>query len=296
MSDSELLLVNLIKQEESLQILPQAPILSSQQAGWESINIFYYCHPAHSTTEHYLTHHALALAYNQFQLEVRKDGKSRTQLVDNGIIQLTPANVSQWLRWDREGEFLIVTLCPKFLEKVVYESMKGDVIELIPQFSIIDSVILHTAEALKAEIETGHSSSRLFAESAATMLAVRLLQAYANYKPVIRAYSDGLAKNKLQLAIDYINAHLDQDIKLADIAELLGVSHYYFCHLFKQSVGMTPHKYLIQQRIERAKVLLKNQEFSIAEVALECGFTDQSHLTKHFKRLVGLTPKAMRSQ
>lgn len=296
MNDSELLPVNLIKQEESLKILPTAPILSSQQAGWESIGIFYYCHPAHSTTEHYLTDHVLALAYNQFQLEVRKDGKSKTQLVDNGVIQLTPANLSQWLRWDREGEFLIITLCPKFLEKVVYESMKGDCIEIIPQFSIIDPVIQHTAEALKAEIETGYFPSRLFGESAATMLAVRLLQAYASHKPVIKAYGDGLAKNKLQLAIDYINAHLDQDIKLADIAGLVGISHYYFCHLFKQTVGITPHKYLTQQRIEKAKLLLKNRELSIAEIAIECGFTDQSHLSKHFKRLVGLTPKAMRSQ
>jgi len=296
MNDSKKLRVNFIKQEESLQILPTPPILSSQNTKWSNFGLFYYCHPAHATTEHYLTHHVLAIAYNQFQLEVRKDGKSQTQLVDNGVIQLTPANVSQWLRWDREGEFLIVTLCPEFMEKVVYESVKGNVIELIPQFSIIDPVIQHTAAALKAAIETEYSPNTLFGESAATMLAVRLLQAYATCKPVIKTYSDGLAKNKLQVAIDYINAHLDQDIKLTDIAELLGVSHYYFCHLFKQSVGITPHQYLIQQRIEKAKILLQNRELSIAEVALECGFTDQSHLTKHFKRIVGLTPKTMRSQ
>ncbi|MBD2446381.1 helix-turn-helix transcriptional regulator [Nostoc sp. FACHB-152] len=288
--------MNFIKQEESLQILPTPPILSSQNTGWPNVGLFYYRHPAHSTTEHYLTHHVLAIAYNQFQLEVRKDSKSRTQLVDNGVIQLTPANVSQWLHWDREGEFLIVTLCPQFMEKVVYESVKGNAFELIPQFSIIDPVIQYTAAALKAAIETESSPNALFGESAATMLAVHLLQAYATCKPVIKHYGDGLAKNKLQLAIDYINANLDQDIKLTDIAELLGISHYYFCHLFKQSVGITPHQYLIQKRIEKAKLLLKNRELSIAEVALECGFIDQSHLTKHFKRLVGLTPKAMRSQ
>ncbi|MCC5668620.1 AraC family transcriptional regulator [Nostoc sp. CHAB 5784] len=295
MTDSKQLLVNLIKQEESLQILPQAPLLSSQQARWDSIGMFYYRHPAHSTTEHYLTHHVIAIAYNQFHLKVRKDGKSRNQLVDNGVIQLTPAHLSQCLGWDREGEFLILTLCPKFVEKVAYESVKRNV-ELIPQFSIIDPIIQHTAEALKAEIEEGCKTGRLFSESAATMLAVRLLQVYATCKPLIKTYPDGFAKNKLQVAIDYINTHLDQDIKLADIAELVGVSQYYFCHLFKQSVSITPHKYLTQQRIERAKLLLKNQELSIAEIAQECGFTDQSHLTKHFKRLVGITPKAMRSQ
>ncbi|MBE9004408.1 hypothetical protein IQ259_05025 [Fortiea sp. LEGE XX443] len=94
MNDSKRLVVNFIKQEESLQILPTPPILSSQHTGWSNVGLFYYRHPAHSTTEHYLTHHVLAIAYNQFQLKVRKDGKSRTQLVDNGVIQLTPANVS----------------------------------------------------------------------------------------------------------------------------------------------------------------------------------------------------------
>lgn len=296
MTDRKTLLVNLSKQEESVQILPQIPILSSQQAKWESISIFYYRHPAHAIAEHCLTHHVLALAYNQFQLQVRKDGKFRTQLVDNGVIQLTPANVSQSLSWDTEGEFSILSLCPKFVEQVAYESIKGNFIELIPQFSIIDPIIQHIAAALKADIEAGCQTGRLFGESAATMLAVRLLQAYATCKPIIKSYSDGFAKDRLQIVIDYINAHLDRDIKLADIAELVGVSQYYFCHLFKQSFGITPHQYLIQQRIEQAKLLLPNRELSLAEIAQECGFTDQSHFTKHFKRLVGITPKAMRSQ
>lgn len=295
MSDRKILAVNLIKQNESIQILPQPPILSSQKTGWERVGVFYYCHPAHFIPEHCLTHHVLAIAHNQFYLEVTKDGKYRNQLVDNGVIQLTPAYISQSLAWDREGKFSIITLCPQFVEQVVYESLHGDLLEIIPQFSIVDPIIQHTAAALTAEIQTGCKTGRLFADSAATMLAVRLLEVYANRKPVIKRYNDGLSQNKLQAAIDYIEANLDQDIKLVDIAQIVGVSHYYFCHLFKQTFGITPHQYLIQKRIERAKILLKNRNLSIAEIAQRCGFTDQSHLTKQFKRLVGITPKAIRS-
>jgi AraC family transcriptional regulator len=296
MTDSKATLVNLTNQQESLQILPQNPILSSQQAGWESVSMFYYRHSAHLIPDHCLTHHVLAIAQSPFQFEARTDGKFRSQLVDNGVIQLTPAHVNQWISWDREGEFMIVTLCPKFVEKIAHESMKGNFIELIPQFSITDPIIQHTVEALKAEIEAGCNTGKLFGESAATMLAVRLLQAYANYKPVFREYEDGLGQHRLKVAIEYINAHLEQNIKLADIAELLEVSQYYFCHLFKQSTGITPHQYLIQQRIERAKLLLKNRKLSLAEIAIACGFADQSHFTKSFKRWVGITPKAIRSQ
>lgn len=295
MTDSKATPVNLTNQQESVQILPQTPILSSQQAGWESISMFYYRHSAHSIPEHCLTHHVLAIAQNPFQFEARTDGKCRTQLVDKGVIQLTPAHVNHSVSWDRESEFMIITLCPKFVEKVAYESVKRNFLEFIPQFSIIDPIIQHIAEALKAEIEAGCNTGKLFGESAATMLAVRLLQAYANHKSVFKEYEDGLDHNRLKVAIEYIHAHLEQNIKLADIAELLGISQYYFCHLFKQSIGLTPHQYLIQQRIERAKLLLKNRELSLAEIAIACGFTDQSHFTKSFKRSVGITPKAMRS-
>ncbi|MGH8000244.1 MAG: helix-turn-helix domain-containing protein, partial [Brasilonema sp.] len=67
---------------------------------------------------------------------------------------------------------------------------------------------------------------------------------------------------------------------------------YYFCQLFKQSLGITPYQYVLQLRVERAKQLLKNQKITICDVALACGFANQSHFTKHFRKLTGMTPKA----
>jgi AraC family transcriptional regulator len=75
------------------------------------------------------------------------------------------------------------------------------------------------------------------------------------------------------------NEYLDQTIKLADIAEVLDMSQYYFCQLFKQSMGITPHQYLVQCRLDKAKQLLANPDLAIADIALECGFASQSHLT-----------------
>jgi len=74
------------------------------------------------------------------------------------------------------------------------------------------------------------------------------------------------------------------------------MSQYYFCRLFKQSVGMTPHQYLIRLRVERAKQLLKRSDLAIADVALQCGFSHQSHLSFHFRRLVGMSPKTFQQQ
>lgn len=103
-----------------------------------------------------------------------------------------------------------------------------------------------------------------------------------------------MPKYRLRQAIDYINEHLDRRIQLADIAQAMGMSKYYFCHLFKQSMGMAPYQYVIHLRVERAKQLLKQPDMVISDIALQCGFANQTHLTKHFRKLAGITPKAYR--
>jgi AraC family transcriptional regulator len=91
--------------------------------------------------------------------------------------------------------------------------------------------------------------------------------------------------------LDYINNHLDQNLGLEELAAIAQLSQYHFSRTFKRSTGMSPHQYVIQQRVERAKLLLREKKMSICEVAIACGFTHQSHLNRHFKRLTGVTPK-----
>ncbi len=291
-TNDDSLLINLTDQNTRAQILPNLPTILSQP-NWQSLFVCQYDHPPHQTPEHVLSHHVIAIAQNQFHLEVRKDGKFQQQLVSDGIIQLTPAKITQSLAWTNQGKFLLLGLKPEFIEQATCE-ITNRRLELIPQFSITDPIILHIALALQADIITGSNTGQLFGESAATMLATHLVKAYATEKPIIKPYQDGLAKNKLHIVIDYIDNHLEQDIKLSDLAKLIEVNQYYFCTLFKQSTGLPPHKYLIQQRIKRAKILLQDTKLSIAEIALRCGFTDQSHLNKHFKQLEGITPSLMR--
>jgi AraC family transcriptional regulator len=94
--------------------------------------------------------------------------------------------------------------------------------------------------------------------------------------------------------LNYIDAYLDKNIKLADLAQLLDMSPFHFSRLFKQSIGMTPHQYLSQQRVERAKELLKKTDRLIIDIALECGFSSHSHLSKQFRQITGITPKTYR--
>jgi AraC family transcriptional regulator len=113
---------------------------------------------------------------------------------------------------------------------------------------------------------------------------------------VIRQAVGGLPRYKLHQVIRYIDEHLAESLSLETIAQQIGISQFYFCHLFKQSMGISPYQYLLQQRIERAKHLLLHHPLDIADIALAVGFSNQSHFTRRFKQVVGMTPKRFVNQ
>jgi AraC family transcriptional regulator len=104
-----------------------------------------------------------------------------------------------------------------------------------------------------------------------------------------------LTKDKLRRVIDFIGSNLAEDINLQQLADLLEMSPFHFCRVFRQSTGLTPHQYILHLRIEKSKSLLKNKKLGIAEVATRLGFTDQSHFTNIFRKLSGTTPARWRA-
>jgi AraC family transcriptional regulator len=100
----------------------------------------------------------------------------------------------------------------------------------------------------------------------------------------------------LRLVTDYINDHLDLDLKLTALSAIAQISPYHFLRLFKKNLGVTPHQYILQRRIERAKYLLRSSRLDISEIALKVGFCDSSHLTRCFKSILGNTPSQWRQR
>ena len=148
---------------------------------------------------------------------------------------------------------------------------------------------------MRKEAETGGMGSRLLVDSLKTALTIHLLRHYCVTRPK-SSYADGLSRSKLMLVTDYIHSHLYRDLPLTEIAAIAQISPYHFLRLFKQRMGMTPHQYILQRRIEQAQYLLQHSDLSIAQIATQTGFCDQSHLTRYFKRRVGITPKLWQAQ
>ncbi|BDM83775.1 AraC family transcriptional regulator [Acaryochloris marina] len=131
----------------------------------------------------------------------------------------------------------------------------------------------------------------MYAEAIANFLAAHLLMIYTTKNFSLKSYSGGLSPYKLKQVLEYIDTYLSSNLSIKTLAAISGLSPYYFCRLFKQSKGYSPHQYILHKRVERAKDFLKNSNLSIADIALACGFSNQSHFNRYFKRIVGVTPK-----
>ncbi|HEX7735492.1 MAG TPA: AraC family transcriptional regulator [Ktedonobacteraceae bacterium] len=150
--------------------------------------------------------------------------------------------------------------------------------------------------AVKAELENGGLFGQPYSEALSQALVLHFLRHYASLPVQITSHARRLSQQQICRVHDYIHDHMEQGISLADMASTLGVSISYFTRLFKEATGLSPHQYVIQCRVEFAKHLLLGSQMSIAEVALRAGFSDQSHLYRHLKRCMGITPKDLRHQ
>jgi AraC family transcriptional regulator len=127
-------------------------------------------------------------------------------------------------------------------------------------------------------------------------LILYLAQHYSTAVPHQDHSRGGLAGLRLKRVLDYVDAHLGGDIHLTELAQAVGLSEFHFAKLFKRSTGASPHQYILQRRLERAKELLRNPTLSLSNISLEAGFADQSHFTNVFRRFVGATPSKFRSK
>ena len=266
--------------------------------GWENIKIQHLQYPAGEADYCSDVGHTvfISLAPRPIEYVQVQDGKTHTGLYQRGEILITPANTPLFVRWSGNEDCLQIQLNTNFIQNIAAETLDrdSDRLELLPGFQISDAQIESIGMMLFAEWQQEHFDNGLYLDSLTNVLAVNLLRNHTARKSKLPIYEGGLPRHQLSQVLDYIDAYLEQNIKLSDLAQLLDMSQFHFSRLFKQSIGITPHQYLSQQRVERAKKLLKKSDRLIIDIALECGFSSHSHLSKQFRQITGMTPKAYR--
>lgn len=225
----------------------------------------------------------------------RRVGYSHRGTVVHGDIEIIPPGTPSVWEITEKDTYLALSVSPELLNTVVEElDLDPSRVEIRNRFQVRDSQLENIGWALKAEMESGYQCGRLYFESLATAVAARLVRCHSSVSREPRKLNGRMSERRLREVLSYIEGNLNRNIALGDIAAVAGVSVSHFKSLFRESVGMPAHQYLIRRRVERAKNLIGEGTLSISQIAYETGFAHQSHLARHMRRVLGVTPKALR--
>ena len=229
------------------------------------------------------------------QVSCRRAGKKHRGTAVHGDIEIIPAGTPGLWEIAQKDTSLVLGVSPELLSTVA-EQLGLDLrqLEITNRFQVRDAQLENIAWALKAEMECGYPCGRLYIDSLAVSVAARLVRCYSSLSMEPRKQNGRLSDRRLRQVLSYIEDNLSQEISLGDVAAVGGLSISHFKSLFRESVGLPVHQYLIRRRVECAKRLLGEGKLSISQIALEAGFAHQSHLARHMRRLLGVSPRMLR--
>ena len=287
--------VDFNQENASLQIFPSKPLRSSKNDEWNGLRFEHHLLPAYECPEFVPVQNVVAIFHQPVKRVKRMFGDDvRDECINTGDIVVSPANISHSSCWDEEISFTLLFFEPELMARAAYEFIDPSRIELLPHFAQPDPVIYEIGQSLMAQLQSDRQVSQIYADSVTLFLASHLLEHYCINKSSIKEQNDVLPQQDLRQVVDYVDTHLDRNLGLTELANLVCMSHYHFARLFKKSLGVSPHQYLIKRRIDRVTYLLASTNLGIAEIAELTGFSSHSHLCLTFRKHLSVSPDRYR--
>ncbi|MEQ9640142.1 MAG: AraC family transcriptional regulator [Alphaproteobacteria bacterium] len=231
----------------------------------------------------------------------RGDGLVQDADAGPGTVWLCPAGI----REDRieiygdigETVHMYLPAAPLSLSALADVDVDPDNVRLRYEGGFRDPLIEQIGLSVLREMQDPAPGSRLLIDTLSAALSAHIIRHYSNLSPAaarLPRLKGALDNRRLNAVLDFVEAHLEQNLTLQELADEAGLSAYHFARAFKTAVGHSPHAYLNQRRVARARRLLSEGEAPLADVALACGFCSQPHFTRAFKGATGLTPGVFR--
>lgn len=232
---------------------------------------------------HYI---AINLLSTEFRFDALRGSRWVQQTMPPGSLWIQPAgqafsfNVSARAHW-----------CGAIVQPAKLRALLGSDAAVESVIGLVDETLGPAMQALCAEVLRGGTSGRRFAEGMLSVIGTQLIRLFGEAQ---LAPKGGITGRQRRIVTDHIDANLIEPISVSDLARLVGLSEAHFARAFKRTVGVAPHRFLIERRLERGKRLLADTEDSIAHIASACGFADQAHFSRAFSQAFGMSPSALR--
>ncbi|MBV8803943.1 MAG: helix-turn-helix transcriptional regulator [Sinobacteraceae bacterium] len=222
---------------------------------------------------------------------IRLDGRESRETLLYGDINIVPAgSTGRWLLEARASALLLRLAPSLFDEAAAAMNLKPVGLALRPAVCVRDPHIEHIGWMIKNERLAGYPSGSVWLESAAYAVALRLVRRSHNSSRVPRSFQQAMPKWRLSRVHDYIEANLDRDLTLRELAAVAGFSVPHFKVLFRNALGLPVHRYVVERRVEYARQLILQGERPMANIALDAGFAHQSHMIRCMQRVLGIRP------
>jgi AraC family transcriptional regulator len=266
---------------------------SSKDRVWNGFEAILYDASAGFSEQQFVRHNVSMQVGRPLLVTSRCNGTTLRRLQVPGDVKIVPPGVPRVWETESATTKLSMYLSPLLmLSAADAMGVNADRVDISPQLHVRDPRIEHIGWAVKAELEAAEPLGRLYGDSLGLALASHLLRSYA---PAASPRSDTrLSRRRIARVTEYIQANLSQDLSLAQVAGVIGMSPSHFKTLFKESVGVAVHQYVIRRRVEYATGLIASNELPLSQIALQAGFANQSHMARCMKRLTGVTPRRLR--
>jgi len=273
--------------------------LSSDTHGWHPMYASLQREAPFESRYPAVPHHLIVLSRSgPIAMDWCIDGRDRHGLVGDEGIFFLPAGSTFGVHLAKPLESIHLYLRANVVEEVMAEMAPGHAAHrgLKPRLGQPDPTLAQLCMAVSASLKDDPRSTGLLADHLARAIAVRLVaqQGGEMLSPASERPHQGLDKYRLARVFEYIEDNLDQPLELAQLAALCDLSVTRFSRQFRLATGAPPYRYVLEKRCERARSLLRQQNLTLIDVAGQCGFCNQEHLTRHFRRYTGITPGAYR--